>query len=64
MEDMGPEFPRRWTAAGLAELMGTSRSLALTSTIPSLVRRGVLRKAGKGWIGVHSHVVAALLGGE
>lgn len=57
------EFPARWTAARLAELVdGTTRKWWLKTGIPMLMERGVLRKLGRGYIGRRSAIEAALMG--
>jgi hypothetical protein len=56
------EFPERWTAARLAQLMPNSTPRWwLDTAIPLLTRAGVIRKVGRSYIGCRSEIRAALL---
>lgn len=66
-ETRDSEFAERWTTKRLVATMpGTTRKWWKRTAIPELVRAGVLRKMGNGWIGRRSDIETALMtaGGE
>ena len=57
------DSPARWTSSRLTHLIpGTTVRWWQTTGIAELLRRGVLHKVGKGYIGKQSEIEAALLG--
>lgn len=63
MNEGTQDSPARWTSARLTQLIaGTTVRWWQTTGIAELVRRGVLHKVGKGYIGRQSEIEAVLLG--
>jgi hypothetical protein len=61
--DRGVDFPERWTARRLAELLGGStRKWWLTTGIPLVLEAGALRRVGRGYIGRRAAIADALMG--